>query len=31
MAKHGYITYEHSDHDKCEICIQAKMTKLPFS
>ncbi|KAH7676279.1 RNA-directed DNA polymerase protein, partial [Dioscorea alata] len=30
MAKHGYISYVNSDHDKCEICIQAKMTKLPF-
>ena len=30
MAKNGYITYENDDHDKCEISIQAKMTKLPF-
>ena len=30
MAKNGYITYRNDNHDKCEICIQAKMTKLPF-
>ena len=30
MAKNGYITYGNDNHDKCEICIQAKMTKLPF-
>ena len=30
MAKKGYITYRNDNHYKCEICIQAKMTKLPF-
>ena len=30
MAKNGYITYGNDNHDKCEICIQAKMTKLLF-
>lgn len=30
MAKNGLISYKHDEHDKCEICIQAKMTKQPF-
>ena len=30
MAKHGYINYQNDEYDKCETCIQAKMTKLPF-
>lgn len=30
MAKHGIIEYKHDNYNKCEICIQAKMTKLPF-
>ena len=25
------ISYKHNDEKKCEICIQAKMTKKPFS
>ena len=25
------ISYKHDDKKKCEICIQAKMTKKPFS
>ena len=31
MSKHGMILYKHDDEKKCEICIQAKMTKKPFS
>ena len=31
MLKHGMISYKHDDEKKCEICIQAKMTKKPFS
>ena len=31
MSKHGVISYKHDDEKKCEICIQAKMTKKPFS
>ena len=31
MSKHGMISYKHDDEKKCEICIQAKMTKKPFS
>ena len=31
MSKHGVISYKHDDKKKCEICIQAKMTKKPFS
>ena len=30
MSKHGMISYELDDENKCEICIQAKMTKKPF-
>ena len=30
MSKHGVISYKHDDEKKCEICIQAKMTKKPF-
>ena len=30
MSKHGMISYKHDDEKKCEICIQAKMTKKPF-
>ena len=31
MSKHGMISYKHDDDKKCEICIQVKMTKKPFS
>ena len=31
MSMHGMISYKHDDEKKCEICIQAKMTKKPFS
>ena len=31
MLKHGMISYKHDDEKKCENCIQAKMTKKPFS
>ena len=31
ILKHGMISYKHDDEKKCEICIQAKMTKKPFS
>jgi hypothetical protein len=31
MCKHGYISYQHNNKNKCELCIQAKMTKKPFS
>ena len=31
ISKHGVISYKHDDKKKCEICIQAKMTKKPFS
>ena len=31
MSNHGMILYKHDDEKKCEICIQAKMTKKPFS
>lgn len=24
MSKHGFISYEHDDNAKCEMCIQAK-------
>jgi transposase InsO family protein len=30
MSKHGLISYKHDNNEKCEICIQAKMTKKPF-
>jgi transposase InsO family protein len=30
MCKHGYISYQHNNKNKCEVCIQAKMTKKPF-
>jgi len=30
ICKHDYISYQHDDNDKCEVCIQAKMTKKPF-
>ena len=30
MSKHGMISYKHDDEKKCEICIQAKMTKKLF-
>ena len=29
--QHGIISYKHDDEKKCKICIQAKMTKEPFS
>lgn len=29
MSKHGMISYKQDDEKKCEICIQAKMTKKP--
>ena len=31
MSKHGMISYKHDDKKKCEIYIQAKMTKKLFS
>ena len=31
MSKHGMISYKHDEEKKCEICIQAKMMKKPFS
>ena len=31
MSKHGMISYKQGDKKKCEICIQANMTKKPFS
>jgi hypothetical protein len=31
MCKHGYILYQHTNNEKCEVCIQAKMTKKLFS
>jgi hypothetical protein len=31
MCKHDYILYQHDYNDKCEVYIQAKMTKKPFS
>ena len=31
MSKHGMISYKHDNEKKCKICIQAKMTKKPFS
>jgi len=30
ICKHGYISYQHNNKNKCEVCIQAKMTKKPF-
>jgi len=30
MCKHGYISYQHNNKNKCEICIQVKMTKKAF-
>ena len=30
MSKHGLISYSNISHEKCEICIQAKITKKPF-
>jgi arginyl-tRNA--protein-N-Asp/Glu arginylyltransferase len=30
MSKRGLISYKHDNSEKCEICIQAKMTKKPF-
>ena len=30
VCKHGYISYQHHNNSKCEVCIQAKMTKKPF-
>ena len=31
MSKHGIISYNDDHSAKCEICIQAKMTKKHFS
>ena len=31
MSKYCMISYKHDDEKKCEICIQAKMTKKHFS
>ena len=31
MSKYGMISYKHDEEKKCEICIQAKMIKKPFS
>jgi len=30
MCKHGYISYQHNNKNKCKVCIQAKMTKKHF-
>ena len=30
MSKHDLISYNHDHNAKCEICIQAKMTKKHF-
>jgi transposase InsO family protein len=30
MSKHGLISYKHDNNEKCEIFIQAKVTKKPF-
>lgn len=30
MSKSGLISFSNSDHGKCDICIQAKLTKKPF-
>lgn len=30
MSKHKLITCDNTSHEKCEICIQAKLTKRPF-
>jgi hypothetical protein len=30
MSKHDLISYNHDHSAKCEICIQAKMTKKHF-
>jgi hypothetical protein len=27
MCKHGYISYQHDNNDKYEVCIQEKMKK----
>ena len=31
MSKHNLISYNNDNDAKCEICIQAKITKKPFS
>ena len=31
MCKHGYISYQHDNNDKYEVCIQEKMKKKAFS
>jgi hypothetical protein len=30
MWKHGYISYQHDNNNKYEVCIQVKMTKKLF-
>jgi len=30
MCKHGYISYQHDNNDKYEVCIQEKMKKKAF-
>ena len=30
ISKHGLISCNSNHHEKCEICIQEKMTKKPF-
>jgi len=30
MCKHDYISYQQDNNNKCQVCIQAKMTKKTF-
>jgi hypothetical protein len=31
MCKHDYISYQHDNNDKYEVCIREKMKKKAFS